>query len=486
MTKLLDFYTDVLDYCNIVEGDDQFLSAKSLDGETEQSAIQVGDKKILLPRRENFKGFDAEKTLMFHPLREYIERGESDLVKRLRRCINIRINVTTFCLMSELIGIIASPAQHAKLSPEQRELILGAAELDAKSTELYIKVIGKLYTANPTAVFANLYLKKAGTYRGERHARVGVVNFGFYEQFKAVQDNKGLRAAEKEGFPKVFQFMFPGTPDDLEAYNSYSDSRTAPWFECLLRTSYVVTSRLNELIDLYEPFLSKETRDCRFNHDWVETLDNLDSLSKEIALIPMQQSSQVQEEEPAPKPAPKAVPVPEAREERRDPRDDRRDDRRDLRDDRYDDRDRYDNRREPRPSEPKPESNEEGVVTFDQVMRNSEALQRARFARSPITDYLDRGPRRDAPSGWGDRWDSRDARRDPRDDPRYDPRRDPRYDPRYDDRRDPRYDPRYDDRRDLRYDPRFDDRRDPRDDPRYDPRRDPRYDPRYDDPRFRR
>lgn len=434
--KLEKFYGDVLRYFGAEADSSGVIRSIDTDssGNTAPIVLNESSKGLLMPSPAGMKMYDAQKYVVFHPLREYIDRGESEVVKKLRTFISLRINIALFALMSGLVSVAASPRKHQQLTPEQREMILGLPDLKPDSVEALIKVFGKLMETSTTP-FVSIFLKKAGKYKGQIHARVGVTNLVFREKLEAA-GLKTLRKADAEAFPAILEYIFQGYVDDAEAYNSFSDSKDFPWFDCLLKTSYVITSRINEVIDLFAEHLPEEVLEVRFHHDWVETLDNIGTLSKEISLIPVQKGNEGEIEVKAEAKAPPPRPVPEQRRYRESDRDRR-----------YPDEDVRDHRRDERSRQ---ESSEDGgFIDFDQLMGRSRELQ-DRYYDSREREFRDtRRPlddRRPPPRYYDDRRPIRDVR------DRYDDRYDDRY---RDDRRlPPRY---YDDRRPVRdYDDRYD------------------------------
>lgn len=298
-TKLEQLYTDILDYCSLrVDDQDRIVDVLNND-----DPITIDGKTLIFPSQSGLKRFHPDKTLIFHPLSEYINRGESDVVRKLRYRLNITMNYAVIGLGTSLLRLVGSTALHKRLTPEQRQLLLAVQGNDVELAAKFSVWAGKVFGEHLTSTFVNLYLKKAGTYKGKPHARVGVVSFDFATR---VEESK-LKPEEKESFLALFRFMFPDC-DDPEAYNNYSDSRDAPWLECLLSTSYNVTGRLNELIQLYADFIDSEEIKP-FNTNWLDGLDNLDLYQADIRRIPSQRGNEGTVEKEIAKPAAPATRV---------------------------------------------------------------------------------------------------------------------------------------------------------------------------------
>lgn len=308
MSKLLKLYEEILEFCNM-KPDSK--GALNLVFDDQTKPILIDGRRLVLPTEHNLKHYNAEKQVVFHPLQEYIDRGESDVVKRLRQQLNVRINYVAFSVMSSLFGIFASPAIHRDLTPEQRDLLLQIPKADASTKTNFIDFVVKNYAGHENRFFCNIYLKKSGTYRGTKHPRIGVVTFPFYEMVSNVETK--IRKNDRENFAAMLSFVFQDSASDPEAFNAYSDKHDAPWLNALLRTSYNLASRLNELIDLYTEHID-DAASLKFNLSWIDAMEDLRPYRSDIMKIPSQRGNEgslPSEEVAAPAAsAPASVPVP--------------------------------------------------------------------------------------------------------------------------------------------------------------------------------
>ena len=119
--RLLKLYEAILKFCSMEPGDGGKIDIVTHDS---RKPAMIDDLRMAMPTMENLRADPDEKLIIFHPLREYIDRGESVVVRKLRHHINVRLNFAVYALASELFRIIADTANHDKLTPEQRELLL--------------------------------------------------------------------------------------------------------------------------------------------------------------------------------------------------------------------------------------------------------------------------------------------------------------------------------------------------------------------------
>ena len=285
--RLLKLYEAILKFCSMEPGDGGKIDIVTHDS---RKPAMIDDLRMAMPTMENLRADPDEKLIIFHPLREYIDRGESVVVRKLRHHINVRLNFAVYALASELFRIIADTANHDKLTPEQRELLLQVHNVDGTTEQRFMDYVIKKYKDMTSRYFVNIYLKKSGAYKGEKHARVGVTSFPFYELLDDTSI-KTSRVSDRETFRAMLAFIFPDSLDNKEEWNSFSDSRNAPWLECLLKTSLKLAERINELSHLYKDFLTNRD-DFLFDTSWAEAIDNLSSYESEIAKIPTQRGNE--------------------------------------------------------------------------------------------------------------------------------------------------------------------------------------------------
>lgn len=330
MSKMINMYKEILEFCAMRAQNDGFIQTALTEDKIKP--LTIGHKRVVLPVEHQLKNYDPEKIVIFHPFQEHINRGESEVVKSLRNHLNVKINYTILVIGAGLLRLLASEGQHRQLNPEQRELLRAVSDADSKSEDNFVKFSMKYYADRMTSLYANLYLKKGGVYHGQKHARVGVVSFPFYE----LLEEPGVefsRKQDKETFSSLLEFMFPDSKTDPEAWNDYSDSRDIPWLHALLKTSYNIIRRLNELLELYGDYID-DAKDFLVNpsvytEEWVDRLEDLSPYQKEIRMLPSQRGNEGETEEkpspaqqaprpqemgvpaPAPRPAPVPAPVQE-------------------------------------------------------------------------------------------------------------------------------------------------------------------------------
>lgn len=292
MNKLEKLYKDILHFAGFKVKDNGELLITMGDREF---PADIDGKLLRFPCKEALDSFDADKHVIFHPFREFVNRGESDVVRKLRRVINVRLNLATLSLIDGLMLILSNPAMHAKMNPQQRELLKTVNVVDEVLRGKFMSMAPVAFAAQPDCLFTNIYTKKAGQFKGERHARVGVVNFPILAD--RPEAFAKLKPAEWEKIKEVMMFIFPDASG--EDFNNFSDHVDCPWVDCLLKTSALIAGRINELWEIYEKFIVDESNVIRFDMSWVEDFDNLADFKKEIAMIPSQRGNEGERDTPA-------------------------------------------------------------------------------------------------------------------------------------------------------------------------------------------
>lgn len=316
--KLISWYEKVLSYACMKPNDDGSVFAQ-LSSISKAIPVRVGQRQIKLPYPSVLKNFDQDETVLFHPLTENTELGESDILKQYSKAINVAMNARIFQLAGALLHIAESTELQRRLSPEQAELTRSLPDIKAGTAKKVESIVFLRWCKDrPTDGAVNVFLKRGGRLRGKKHSRVGIVRWPMYSELCDIdqalaQGTKLAKAVEGTGFKQadadimptlksLFEFIFPEIADS-EAYNSYSDGHQAPFLEALLLTSLRITNRINEVIDTYSDFIDNAD-EMRFDDSWGHGVKSLDDMAKLAETLPVfvgnDGSLSVREPEPEP------------------------------------------------------------------------------------------------------------------------------------------------------------------------------------------
>lgn len=287
--KLLSVYSEILEYGSMKADKDGFIKNGFGNG---NEPIIIDGKQLVLPYPGQLKNFNPEEKIIFHPMAENIFKGESEVIKLLKRKIYVKANITVCYLMQTLINILASTDLHSQMNPEQAQLFNMGIDADLKTLSNFVKVMTNGLKNKDEKGFVSVYLNRGGTFEGQRRTRVSVVTFPFYEQLTKEKEVPNgipidhLRNKDRECFKKLFEFIFPDISKP-EAYNYGSNNNTIPYLDALMMGSATVTARLNDLINVYSNYIDSYD-DCLFSSDWIESMSDISSLKSEILRIPVQ------------------------------------------------------------------------------------------------------------------------------------------------------------------------------------------------------
>lgn len=287
-TKLIDIYKSILQCAGMVSDAEGFVSVKM--GKDRSPARTSDGKQIVLPTNEQLMNGDRTNRVIFHPLSENIMRpGESEVISKLRSVFNIRLNYTFAAISQSLLTLCASIDDHRKLSPDQSEMLSVIKDVNEKTLISFSSMMLHSLKENPEKGFVNIYLKRKAIFGDKTYSRGGVVTFPLYNELLKDQDKYygvKLRAKDRTALIQLHQYIFPGI-DDPQSYNRGSNSDVAPFLDALMHTVMSVSSKYNDVIELFGPIIDSH-EDLVFDGEWVESFDNLQDLFPLIRQIPIQ------------------------------------------------------------------------------------------------------------------------------------------------------------------------------------------------------
>lgn len=268
--ELVELYKSILASLNVFVADD---GSCFLDyGDGKQHPVVIDGKTMVLPTREVLNRGLGDTRIGFHPLSENIQRGESPVIRKTKILVAARVTQVISDLFETFVGLAANPKLHAKLSPSQKELLQALPDADERS----VNDLDKIYAAmsdDAKRKLVSIYLRRGGTLRLEKFARVAVIRFPILSEFenedRTVFGVK-LRKADYVGFPKLFEFMLPSSDGD-SGYSYGSNDMYAPYLDALLNAFWLVADRLNKMVDMFKKHLPNADR-LRIDLSWAEAM----------------------------------------------------------------------------------------------------------------------------------------------------------------------------------------------------------------------
>lgn len=289
---IIKLYKDILSVANLRVSEDGYVSRVILD---ESSPFMVEGKRLVLPTQQHLNNPDKTTRVIFHPLRENPLHGESEVLVSFRQALNTHLNISIGLLLTQMLQLATSDAEHSKLSPDQSAFLSRLKKADETTFINFTKLLQAMPIDQTKQAFVQVFLKKGGEHNGRKYKRIGVVHFPLYQELikkvpKGAPRDKvydvDLRAHDRDNYIALMEYVFNqiGTPG---AYNAPSDSDIAPSTEAIMAALLKVGSELNDQIDLFSNIF-EDIESMKINSDWVETFDNLSNYIVDIRKIPTQ------------------------------------------------------------------------------------------------------------------------------------------------------------------------------------------------------
>lgn len=293
--ELIDFYKSILKEGLLTVEESGFINA-SMNLDNPIPAF-VKKKRLCLPTHEILTTPNTGDRIVFHPLKEAINRGESDVMLYFRTRVNTRLNLSIAAITLSLTRLIASTADHPKLSPDQTNLMLATKDADSETFKRIGEIMRKMLVSDPATSFINIYVNRGGEVDGQKYKRAAIVSFPLYEEViktPAKGSNKiwgvDVRKADRSTLKSLIEYYFPdvATPGK---YSCGSDSLIAPSLECLLGSLIKLGNSINQVTNAFKEYIPDYQNEI-IGGDWVNEIGNIEKFVQEINRIPMQEGNE--------------------------------------------------------------------------------------------------------------------------------------------------------------------------------------------------
>lgn len=286
MSDIITFYKHLLATGRMRADNEGFVSKKSTSKEDGWEPAIVEGKRLVIPTANQTALADTENRMYFHPLCESALKGESATLQRLRRAFAVGLNYSMAMTFSSLIELAASHADHAKLDPDQSEILSPLHDSNADTAVNFLKIVRAATIANGAeASLVQIYLKRNAVVGGANFARGATVSFPVYEELlkneEKVFDVK-LSKKDRATLIALFEYTLPGIKEGL--YNQGSNSDVAPYLDSLLKAVGKIGANLNHYSAMYK--LESVVEDIEVPLGWYDDSKNLDVFLPEIRRIP--------------------------------------------------------------------------------------------------------------------------------------------------------------------------------------------------------
>lgn len=274
---IIEFYKGVLTSMGLVvdEKGRVFWSGNIVDTPCQPEEKGKPPRNLVLPTKEILKSPDWTHQIAFHPISENIARRDSTIFKYIQRIVNLEISSSTGYTMGRLINYCADRDAQSKMNYKQTKFLQLFPDADATSVEAWDKIESKIGKDNSYISIITLRDKK---YQGETYPRITTVKFNFYNEIKALLEDKhnaknntvfGVKLRKKDirGFKALFEFLFPHVAENPEYYSNGSRNLVAPSFHSLMVSFVRLKEDMNNVLNL----LKDETHPL----NWAKELSDL-------------------------------------------------------------------------------------------------------------------------------------------------------------------------------------------------------------------
>lgn len=302
----IEFYKSVLDSIGLVKyTDDGFIYIPRDDNM--KDLVNVNGKMLVLPTKDNISSLVVKKEdgglevtkIMFNPLKESVNRGNSVSLSRVKTWIEKKLAFTV-AAVGEMLLILASDKQMQKDTGLEINKFLSSITaamnnnikeiVDPTSREKWASLYKKTFEKDMG--FVTLFINKLYKIEGEKYNRATVLGSDVYtELLKAVKDKPvlgvNLRNKDIIVFKLLFEYLIEGLDKDHETIAIGSNDNECAAFISLLKLYIKLGNRLNKIADLIK-FVNSELYDvCKHEITiTIEDLDNIDRFKSQYANVP--------------------------------------------------------------------------------------------------------------------------------------------------------------------------------------------------------
>lgn len=280
--KLLDQYIKVANALNCEMSEEDPIWRYT--GMGTPTPVTVSDMMLVMPYPNLLAKGEFDNVIAFHPLSENIVRGESPVLRRLRRLINLRVTTSALALLNTMIAIASTPALQESMDIADTKFLDVLKDADEKTVTLASSVNRKLNDTGDNC-FMRTYLKRGGTYKGKKYSRVAVVTFPIMAEANN-DDGKifgvKMSKAQKRTILAGIEYILPGCSAETDNPYSYgSDSSVAPFFDSLMNSFLLMAKAINKAAKPLQKYVD-DIDAILIPTDWKGMLKELDKLSLEI------------------------------------------------------------------------------------------------------------------------------------------------------------------------------------------------------------
>ena len=286
------FYLSMLSYAGLSFDDNIIKNTNDQLGD-----ITIDGKHLTLPYFDNLK--NPEGRMIFHPLNENYTNPENTVFSFYKKRLVLELNLKLSYMIINLITVASDVQMQQRIkSSKLINIISNIGETDMILNENFAHMLRASKKVNQEAFLFDIFLKKNGEINDTPYGAIGKINFIMANEItKSLEDKDreykvfGYKPRKKDllAMTNIFNILFPDFQDKVK-YSEGTDNKVFRYLNILMKTSYMIADRLNELCMLMEELKEPTLKlvDCYSDLDWIKQLEELYGMANEIRLIPSQ------------------------------------------------------------------------------------------------------------------------------------------------------------------------------------------------------
>lgn len=287
--KITKLYTDILTSLGMLVNEDGAVLLPTIGGDDMQP-LTISGKPVYVPTADNLRqGHEFSKSVQFfHPIGQSAVRKESEVMKKLRQIVAVRLHTNIVMVMEALMS--AAATKFAEHSPNPEQLKLQA--LLANHGAVTDKTVAALNSVlNSTAPHSGnrlvvIYPRKGAN--GDGYTEMAQVSFPIFEPYTGnkpkIFDVSVNTKAAYNIILEMFQYIFPNAREE-GYYNATTNDLQSPRFISVLTAYAKLAEALNTCI-FQNSNLFPNHQSMMMDLAWLEDLGNLASMRHEVPTQP--------------------------------------------------------------------------------------------------------------------------------------------------------------------------------------------------------
>lgn len=290
MDDLVEFYTSILPLASLSSGDGG--KVQFAFGDVSQEFL-VGGSPLLLPTPAVIDR-NNQGSVIFHPLAEITQKGESDVHAAFRKAVNITLNSTLRTIILTLISAAKGKVKELEQIPHIHLGLLGLLkDADDKMYDNISRMFKKIPFEDVTRSLVNIYIKPQATIDGTNYRRGSIVTFPLYDDLvnkpEVLFGTHMRKTMDPQALRGLLEYIFPDIKTE-GMYSSGSMSDYYPTLDAFLRSVYKVWVRVNSIIDVVST-VDPELKTNAVSLEWKKLLDTSEKLIYWSKRVPVQPGS---------------------------------------------------------------------------------------------------------------------------------------------------------------------------------------------------